>query len=86
MIHLCPKFRPDCTLRHLDCMFKHDYEFTHPYLQVDCTVEVDLCRGHFIMGFPSLRVFRKGHDEINVGGVSTIGVTSMFNFIICFHR
>lgn len=38
-------------------------------LQVDCTVEVDLCRSHFIQGFPSLRVFRKGHDDITVGGV-----------------
>ena len=29
-------------------------------LQVDCTVEVDLCREHQITGFPSIRVFRSG--------------------------
>lgn len=33
-------------------------------MQIDCTVEVDLCRDHHITGFPSLRVFRKGHDEV----------------------
>lgn len=34
------------------------------FLQIDCTKEVDLCRDHHITGFPSLRVFRKGHDEV----------------------
>lgn len=33
-------------------------------MQIDCTAEVELCRAHHITGFPSLRVFRKGHDEI----------------------
>ena len=28
--------------------------------------EVDLCRSHFITGFPSIRVFRKGHDDIYI--------------------
>mmetsp|Transcript_7864 Transcript_7864/g.23678 ORF Transcript_7864/g.23678 Transcript_7864/m.23678 type:complete len:475 (-) Transcript_7864:539-1963(-) len=38
------------------------------FAKVDCTAEVDMCREHFITGFPSIRVFRKGHDEINIGG------------------
>lgn len=33
--------------------------------KVDCTKEVELCREHLITGFPSIRVFRKGHDEIS---------------------
>ena len=33
--------------------------------QVDCTQEVALCREHLITGFPSIRVFRKGHDEVS---------------------
>ncbi len=28
--------------------------------QVDCVVEVELCREHQITGFPSIRVFRSG--------------------------
>lgn len=38
-------------------------------LQIDCTQEVDLCRQHFIQGFPSIRVFRKGHDDIYIAGM-----------------
>jgi hypothetical protein len=37
-------------------------------LQVDCTAEVDLCRQHFITAFPSIRVFRRAHDDIYIQG------------------
>ncbi len=37
--------------------------------QVDCTAEMELCRQHYIQGFPSIRVFRKGHDDIYIGGM-----------------
>ncbi|XP_073394971.1 protein disulfide isomerase-like 5-4 [Physcomitrium patens] len=30
--------------------------------KVDCTVNVELCRSHHIQGYPSIRIFRKGHD------------------------
>ncbi|KAI8473082.1 MAG: protein disulfide isomerase [Monoraphidium minutum] len=38
------------------------------YAKVDCTKEQDLCRAHFITGFPSIRVFRRGHDDIVIQG------------------
>jgi Thioredoxin len=38
-------------------------------LQVDCTQEPRLCQEHQITGFPSVRVFRKGSDDITMHGV-----------------
>lgn len=38
------------------------------FAKVDCTLEEALCREHAITGYPSIRVFRKGHDEVNVHG------------------
>jgi Thioredoxin len=37
--------------------------------QVDCTQEPRLCQEHQITGFPSIRVFRKGSDDITMHGV-----------------
>lgn len=37
--------------------------------QVDCVQEVALCRDHHITGFPSIRVFRHGHDDVTIHGV-----------------
>ena len=38
-------------------------------MQVNCVAEQFLCRDNQIMGFPSIRVFRKGRDEITVHGM-----------------
>lgn len=37
-------------------------------LQVDCTAEMELCKTHVITGFPSIRVFRRGHDDLYIHG------------------
>jgi hypothetical protein len=39
------------------------------WLQVDCTQEPRLCQEHQITGFPSIRVFRKGSDDITMHGI-----------------
>jgi len=31
--------------------------------KIDCTQEMNLCRAQHIQGFPSIRVYRNGHDE-----------------------
>ncbi|KAI8472288.1 MAG: protein disulfide isomerase [Monoraphidium minutum] len=38
------------------------------FTKVDCTKEEEMCRSHFITGFPSIRVFRRGHDDIYIQG------------------
>jgi hypothetical protein len=37
--------------------------------QVDCVQQAGLCREHHITGFPGIRVFRSGHDDIVVRGM-----------------
>ena len=34
--------------------------------QVDCVAEQAMCQEHQVAGYPSIRVFRAGHDEINM--------------------
>uniref|UniRef100_A0A383W9Z7 Thioredoxin domain-containing protein n=1 Tax=Tetradesmus obliquus TaxID=3088 RepID=A0A383W9Z7_TETOB len=38
------------------------------FAKIDCTAEVDLCRSNFITAFPSIRVFRRAHDDIYING------------------
>ncbi|GMH43496.1 hypothetical protein BSKO_11418 [Bryopsis sp. KO-2023] len=37
--------------------------------KVDCTIEQALCRVHAVAGFPSIRIYRSGHDDIYVQGM-----------------
>jgi thiol-disulfide isomerase/thioredoxin len=39
------------------------------FAKVDCTRVVELCRQHHITGFPSIRIYRKGSDDISVQGI-----------------
>lgn len=34
--------------------------------QVDCVQEQAMCQEHQVAGYPSIRVFRAGHDDINM--------------------
>ncbi|KAK9832652.1 hypothetical protein WJX81_007592 [Elliptochloris bilobata] len=39
------------------------------FAKVDCVAEQAMCQEHQVAGYPSIRVFRAGHDEINLHGV-----------------
>ncbi|KAK9838766.1 hypothetical protein WJX74_002928 [Apatococcus lobatus] len=39
------------------------------FAKINCVAEQNLCRENQIMGFPSIRVFRKGRDEITIHGM-----------------
>lgn len=56
------------------------------FAKVDCVVEAELCRRHFITGFPSIRVFRRGHDDIyiQVCAVWVVWVVGGFGFGVGF--
>lgn len=41
------------------------------FAKVDCTKEQQLCKDHFVTAFPSIRVFRKAHDDVMVNGQHT---------------
>lgn len=58
------------TLVFIACVAAHKLmrALSLSHVQVDCTAEVDMCRQHFITGFPSIRVFRRAHDDIYIQG------------------
>ena len=49
------------------------------WAQVDCVQQAALCREHHITGFPSIRVFRSGHDDITVHGMRDHEVAAHFH-------
>ena len=46
---------------------------------MDCVQQPALCRAHHITGFPSIRVFHSGHDDITVHGMKDHEVPTMFS-------
>jgi thiol-disulfide isomerase/thioredoxin len=61
------------------------------FAKVDCVQEEALCRAHFITGFPSIRVFRRGRDDIYIqvrravlcGFGFLIGGDDMLGCVVC---
>ena len=49
--------------------------------QVDCVQQPALCRAHHITGFPSIRVFRSGHDDVTVHGMKDHEVPTVFSYL-----
>eukprot|EP00195_Chlamydomonas_chlamydogama_P000232 CAMPEP_0202921332 /NCGR_PEP_ID=MMETSP1392-20130828/77335_1 /ASSEMBLY_ACC=CAM_ASM_000868 /TAXON_ID=225041 /ORGANISM="Chlamydomonas chlamydogama, Strain SAG 11-48b" /LENGTH=565 /DNA_ID=CAMNT_0049614897 /DNA_START=237 /DNA_END=1936 /DNA_ORIENTATION=- len=68
--HWCQRLEPTWEAATKEVHDKYpEWDGRIRFAKVDCTTEVDLCRQHFIQGFPSIRVFRKGHDDIYIGGM-----------------
>ncbi|KAG2482258.1 hypothetical protein HYH03_018802 [Edaphochlamys debaryana] len=68
--HWCQRLEPTWEASTKEVHDKYpEWDGRIRFAKVDCTAEVDLCRQHFIQGFPSIRVFRKGHDDIYIGGM-----------------
>mmetsp|Transcript_19130 Transcript_19130/g.32871 ORF Transcript_19130/g.32871 Transcript_19130/m.32871 type:complete len:478 (+) Transcript_19130:28-1461(+) len=67
--HWCQRLEPTWEAATKDIHEKYpEWDGRIRFAKMDCTAEVNLCREHFIQGFPSIRVFRKGHDDIYIGG------------------
>lgn len=67
--HWCQRLEPTWEAATKEVHEKYpEWDGRIRFAKVDCTAEVELCRSHFITGFPSIRVFRKGHDDIYIAG------------------
>ncbi|KAJ9521177.1 hypothetical protein QJQ45_022899, partial [Haematococcus lacustris] len=68
--HWCQRLEPTWEAATKEVHDKYpEWDGRIRFAKVDCTAEMEMCRQHFIQGFPSLRVFRKGHDEVTIGGM-----------------
>ncbi|GIL67187.1 hypothetical protein Vafri_20620 [Volvox africanus] len=66
--HWCQRLEPTWEAATKEVHDKYpEWDGRIRFAKVDCTLEMELCRDHFIQGFPSIRVFRKGHDDIMIG-------------------
>eukprot|EP00197_Chlamydomonas_leiostraca_P009725 CAMPEP_0202865692 /NCGR_PEP_ID=MMETSP1391-20130828/6300_1 /ASSEMBLY_ACC=CAM_ASM_000867 /TAXON_ID=1034604 /ORGANISM="Chlamydomonas leiostraca, Strain SAG 11-49" /LENGTH=473 /DNA_ID=CAMNT_0049545559 /DNA_START=97 /DNA_END=1518 /DNA_ORIENTATION=- len=68
--HWCQRLEPTWEAATKEVHDKYpEWDGRIRFAKVDCTAEVELCRSHYIQGFPSLRVFRKGVDDVYIGGM-----------------
>ncbi|KXZ55092.1 hypothetical protein GPECTOR_3g247 [Gonium pectorale] len=68
--HWCQRLEPTWEAATKEVHDKYpEWDGRIRFAKVDCTQEMELCRSHFIQGFPSIRVFRKGHDDIYIQGM-----------------
>lgn len=68
--HWCQRLAPSWEAASKAVHDKYpEYDGRIRFAKVDCTTDVPLCRSQFIQGFPSLRVYRKGHDDIYIQGM-----------------
>lgn len=69
--HWCQRLEPawDAATAEVHGRYPDKADGRIRYAKVDCVAETELCRQHFITAFPSLRVFRRGHDDLVVQGM-----------------
>lgn len=68
--HWCQRLEPTWEAASKEIHDKYpEWDGRIRFVKVDCTQEMQLCRDNTITGFPSIRVFRKGHDDIYIMGM-----------------
>ncbi|WIA40888.1 hypothetical protein OEZ86_004551 [Tetradesmus obliquus] len=68
--HWCQRLEPawEAATKEIHEKYPESTDRRIRFAKIDCTAEVDLCRSNFITAFPSIRVFRRAHDDIYING------------------